>query len=325
MAARYWFLGLFAALAFACGNNGGSNGDGGADDGDGGTTGEPDAFEAIIDAPPFGGSCTVGSGTQCSDCVDNDTDGFIDGFDPQCSGPLDRLEDSFATGIPGDNMDATYQDCFFDGDSGGGNDGCSQHVCCLLQAGGSTPNTNDDVSQCMALAPQSNYAKYDRSKCYQPFGNVPVPTKCTMNCGPLAPPGCDCFGCCTVCDAGGCRDVVLNPAVSPNCTQDTISNNGPDNVDNTGDEPCKRCVQVTNCGSTECAAPTCTDANNPSCCTPCPGQCTDPNNLSTCNPPLPAHCNNQTECPTGYQACAADMSCPAGTYCQSDCCVGIIL
>ena len=327
MAARYWFLGLFAAVAFACGNNGGSNGDGGAgDDGDGGGSGEIDAFEAIIDAPPFGGSCTpVAGAPECSDCVDNDTDGYTDGFDPQCSGPLDRLEGSFETGIPGDNMDATYQDCFFDGDSGGGNDGCSTHVCCLLQAGGSTPNANDDITACMALAPESNYNKYDRNKCYQPFGNTPVPTKCTMNCGPLAPPGCDCFGCCTVCDAGGCRDVVLNPAVSPNCTQDTISNNGPDGQDNTGDEPCKRCTKTANCGSNTCASPTCTDVSNPACCTPCPGQCSDPTNLSTCNPPLPAQCNNMTACPSGYQECAPDGTCPAGTYCQQNCCVGIIL
>src|SRR5687767_8202688 len=121
MAARNWLLGAFAALAFACGNNSGSNdaGGGSGDDDGGGSGTEPDAFEAIIDAPPFGGTCTPNAtAPQCSDCSDNDGDGRIDGFDPECSGPLDRLEDSFATGIPGDNMDSTYQDCFFDGDSG---------------------------------------------------------------------------------------------------------------------------------------------------------------------------------------------------------------
>ncbi len=316
MAARTWFLGVFAALAFACGNNGGSNGDANGGDGDGGGEVIPDSFEAIIDAPPFGGTCTPVSGApQCSDCVDNDGDNRIDGFDPECSGPLDRLEDSFATGIPGDNMDATYQDCFFDGDSGGGNDGCNTHVCCLLQAGGATPSPSDDIAACQALAPGSNYSKYDRNKCYKPFGNVDVPTKCTMNCGPLAPPGCDCFGCCTVCDAMGCDDIILNPAVSPDCDQTNITSPGADGVEGTADDPCKRCVKTANCGSTECAY----DGVS---CTPCPGQC-DAN--GTCNPPLPAACGGTSMCPDGYTACDANGACAAGTYCSSGCCVGILL
>ena len=48
--------------------------------------------------------------------------------------PVDNDEGSFATGIPGDNKDANKQDCFFDGNSGGGDDGCNQHVCCLFGA-----------------------------------------------------------------------------------------------------------------------------------------------------------------------------------------------
>lgn len=311
MAARYWFLGFIAATAFACGNNGGSNGDGdgGTGDGDGGVT-EPDAYEAVIDAPPFGGTCTpVAGAPQCSDCADNDADGKIDGFDPECSGPLDRLEDSFATGIPGDNMDATYQDCFFDGDSGGGNDGCSQHVCCLLQAA--------DVNECGLLAPDSNFSKYEKNKCYQPWGNTPVPSKCTMNCGPLAPPGCDCFGCCTVCNENGCEDIILNPAVSPNCDQSNITDPGADGVEGTGDDPCKRCVKVADCGTTECAY----DGVS---CTPCPGQC-DQNGV--CNPPLPSSCGGQTTCPDGFTPCdTANMNaCPTGTYCTNGCCVGDVI
>lgn len=324
MAPRYWFLGLVAAFAFACGGNSGGNGDGGngSGDGDGGGDGTPDAFEAVIDAPPFSGMCTVGGTTQCADCVDNDADGRIDGFDPECSGPLDRDEATFATGIPGDNMDATYQDCFFDGDSGGGNDGCSQHVCCLLQA--------DDITECSMLAPGSNYNKYEKNKCYQPWGNTPVPSKCTMNCGPLAPPGCDCFGCCTVCNGmvnatspTGCEDVILNPAVSPACDQTNITDPGADGMEGTADDPCKRCVKVADCGTTTCAY----DGVS---CTPCPGQCNDANmngnfDAGECNPALPTSCSGMSTCPTGYQECAADGTCPAGTYCSSGCCVGILL
>jgi hypothetical protein len=254
----------------------------------------------------------VGGDIQCSDCVDNDMDGKIDGFDPECSGPIDDREDSFATGIPGDNIDATMQDCFFDGNSGAGNDGCNQHVCCLLQAGGATMDTSDDVSECtrlMGTGPGKHPDQYVRAQCYQPFGNVPVPTKCTMNCGPLTPPGCDCFGCCTVCqvsnDPTSCRDIILNPAVSPNCDSSNITSNGPDGTDNTGDEPCLRCVKNPNCGSPECGGTSCIL---------CPGQ--DP---STLDP----SCSGQA-CPDGVTQCGTDGSCPMGTYCQTGCCIGII-
>jgi hypothetical protein len=247
-------------------------------------------------------------------------DGKTDGFDPECSGPYDDREDSFATGIPGDNMDATMQECFFDGDSGAGNDGCNQHVCCLLQAGGATMNTNDDQAECARLAPNADSSKYERAKCYKPFGSTDVPDKCKMNCGPLAPPGCDCFGCCTVCqdpsDPTSCRDVALNPQVSPNCDQTNITNPGPDgndaynpttmHYDGTGDEPCKRCYKA-DCGTPECGGETCVL---------CPGQ--DPNT------PLPPSCGGTSTCPQGIMPCAMDGSCPTGTYCQTGCCVGVI-
>ncbi|HEY5951510.1 MAG TPA: hypothetical protein VIV40_38715 [Kofleriaceae bacterium] len=307
MRARYWLFGLWAAALFACGHNGGTT-----DSGNVGPGFDDAGFPIPVDAPPFGGMCTMGGPYQCSDCVDNDTDGKIDGFDPECTGPIDNREDSFATGIPGDNIDATMQDCFFDGNSGGGNDGCNQHVCCLLQAGGATTATTDDVSECKRLAPQSNYSKYKRADCYAPFGNTPVPTKCTMTCGPITPPGCDCFGCCTVCqvatDATSCRDILLNPAVSPNCDASNITDPGMDGTDNTGDEPCKRCVKNPDCGSPECGGSTCIL---------CPGQ--DP---STLDPNL---CGGAV-CPAGITACEpVTNACPAGTYCQTGCCIGQIL
>jgi hypothetical protein len=285
---------LTAAALVSCGDDGGGNGtgDGGNGTGDGGGSG--------IDAPPFGGSCTPGGTVECSDCVDNDSDGKIDGFDPECAGPADDREDSFGTGIPGDNIDSTMQDCFFDGNSGAGDDGCNQHVCCLLQA--------MNVSECMTLAPNSLYNQYDKTKCYQPFGNTPVPTKCTMNCGPLTPPGCDCFGCCTVCqvstDPTSCRDIILNPAVSPNCDSSNITSAGTDGIEGTADDPCKRCVKGT-CGSAECGGATCIL---------CPGQ--DPSTL-------PSSCTGAV-CPSGIMACMADGSCPEGTYCSTGCCIGII-
>ena len=76
-----------------------------------------------------GGKIPVGQ-TQCSDGIDNDGDGKIDYADPECVGPLDNDESSFATGIPGDNMDACKQDCFFDGNSGMGDDHCLWQLQC---------------------------------------------------------------------------------------------------------------------------------------------------------------------------------------------------
>ena len=75
------------------------------------------------------GGIKVGN-PQCSDGIDNDGDGKIDCDDPECVGPLDNDESSFATGIPGDNMDACKQDCFFDGNSGMGDDDCQWQLKC---------------------------------------------------------------------------------------------------------------------------------------------------------------------------------------------------
>jgi hypothetical protein len=250
--------------------------------------------------------------------MDNDSDGKIDGFDPECTGALDDDEATFKTGIPGDNQDATTQDCFFDGNSGQGGGDCNQHVCCLLQAKGTIMGTETqlqaDQRACHELNPTSNQSKYEPAKCYVPFGMVAVPAGCAANCGPLAPPGCDCFGCCTVCqdpnDPMSCRHILLNVAVSPNCNATNITNPGPDGVDNTGDEPCKRCTPNMDCGNPECAA------TDPTSCILCPGQ--DPSTL-------PSSCNGQA-CPDGITACDATTgACPTDTYCYNGCCVSIIL
>src|SRR5262249_43998834 len=107
-------------------------------------------------------------------------------------------------------------------------------------------------------------------------------------------------------DPSSCRDIIVNASVSPNCTQMNITDPGPDGVDNTGDEPCHRCVKNTMCGNSQCGGQTCIL---------CPGQ--DPSTL-------PPTCN-QAQCPTGYQPCAADGSCPLNTYCSNGCCIGTIL
>jgi hypothetical protein len=123
----------------------------------------------------FGGNTTLGT-TACSDGKDNDGDGLSDGFDPECTGPWDNDEDTFATGIPGDNRDPKWQDCFFDGNSGAGDDDCRYASGCLT---GDLPA--DDKS-------------------------CELTDACLKFCAPLTPNGCDCFGCCTI-DVGDGKSV----------------------------------------------------------------------------------------------------------------------
>ncbi len=108
------------------------------------------------------------AGCICSNGIDDDEDGLIDGFDPECTGPYDNDEGSFATGIPGDNRDPKWQDCFFDGNSGAGDDGCRYRTECLT-------------------------GELDQSD-----KNCTLTQECIDYCAPRTPNGCDCFGCCTI-------------------------------------------------------------------------------------------------------------------------------
>lgn len=264
-----------AVIAVGCGNNGGAGGDAGDGDaaiGDGGID-APTGIDAAFDAqvPP---GCVPG-GPQCNNCIDDDHDGFIDGFDIECTGATDNDESSFATGIPGDNIDVTFQDCFFDGNSGSGDDGCEIHVCCLLGA--------PDQASC-PIHPQ----QYDPASCAQPQSD-----RCHQNCFPLTPPGCDCFGCCTLCDpvTNVCVDVVTNPATAPNCDANSL-----------GDPAaCPRCVKTASCNN-PCSAQDCIL---------CPGQTPDD---------LPPTCNGQS-CPAGSAVCGTGVACPAGQFCITGCCI----
>jgi hypothetical protein len=263
------------SLTLGCGGSSGSEVDGspngpGIDAPPGGNT-DDGGNNPAIDATPGGGGEPCGPiEIQCSNCIDDDGDGLIDGLDPHCVSPLDRDESSFATGIPGDNIDAVKQDCFFDGNSGAGDDGCDIHVCCLL-AGECPPEF--------------------RSPPFNP-NNCTLSQKCIDTCGPATPPGCDCFGCCTICHDNECHDVLINPAVAPDCDLDVL-----------GDpSKCPTCNKKTEC-STVC------DNSN---CILCPGQTPDD---------LPAECNNQNQCPDGRTPCSSTADCPGSEYCSVGCCI----
>src|SRR6188508_1749626 len=122
---------LTLLVAPGCGDDGGSaDGDTGDSDGTVIDAGPGDRFPDASTEPPADAGPTGGGGA----CDDGDD--LIDGADPECTGSIDDDESSFETGIPGDNKDDKWQDCFFDGNSGAGDDGCRWHTCCALGAEG---------------------------------------------------------------------------------------------------------------------------------------------------------------------------------------------
>ena len=146
----------------------GGDGNGAAGDNGSGTTGGSSSSGGASSQGGTGTAGTTSGTTACNNGKDDDNDGLIDGFDPECTGPFDNDEGSFATGIPGDNSDPKWQDCFFDGNSGAGDDGCRYATGCLT---GELPQTHPDCKLSAA---------------------------CIKYCARLTQNGCDCFGCCTV-------------------------------------------------------------------------------------------------------------------------------
>lgn len=249
-------------------NDGGNNPgtDGGNNPGtDGGNTPGTDGGVE----PP---DCDDPEATQCNNCIDDDNDGLTDGEDPHCITAADDDEFTFATGLPGDNRDPK-PDCFFDGDSGMGNDGCSIDLCCLL--GTCAPGTNCSVTQ-----------------------------KCIDFCAPATPVGCDCFGCCTICWDGTCRDVLTIIDSTPEWDCNDLENNLEDPV------KCPQCTKVTECSSS------CDQDGQNADCILCPGQSPDE---------LPDSCNMQNQCPDNRQVCSDTVACPIGQYCTSGCCAAIVI
>lgn len=247
-------------------------GDGGGGLGDGGGGGLGDGGYFAGDGAP--GTCIPlvldgGVSPQCADCLDNDGDGKIDAFDPECAGPLDNDEATFGTGIPGDNQDACKQDCFFDGNSGSGDDKCTWDLRC------------DQANVSAATCP------YDPD-----FKNCPgpQPEACRTFCAPLAPNGCDCFGCCSVPKADG---GVANVRLADTCSSTTL------------DDPTK-CTPCT--PSTDCRNPCDT-------CELCIGKATLP---PECAAAADGGAGNTC---TGGIACNAQTPCPQGNYCLTGCCV----
>jgi hypothetical protein len=277
-----------AGLGNDSGGSGGSrSGSGGSGGGslDGGVL-DPNAPTGTVDgggATPNGLLLCGDRACQCSDGIDNDGDGFADGFDFKCTGPLDDDESSFSTGIPGDNRDPFWQDCFFDGNSGAGDDKCRYHTECL------TGVRDPSHSSCTVVQ------------------------ACIDFCQPRTPNGCDCFGCCTVrLPDGSDLSIVLSSACDPEhldrcttCTPSTQCNN------ECGE--CELCPGKTIADLPQSCSPPSTGGSGGV------GGIggTGGNTGGTGGSGTPVTCDN------GAPVCLSQEWCPAGTYCSWGCCTSI--
>ena len=152
----------------------------------------------------------------CGDALDNDGDGLIDYADPECTTPCDDAEVSFQTDLPGQNEDCK-SDCYFDENTGVGDDQCQQNLRCDGENPGALIGCDYDPEFKMC--------------------EVAVEDTCLSSCVPLVPNGCDCFGCCEI----GDRTVYLDG--SPDCRLDNL-------------EACQSCTLNTECAN-PCEAEKC--------------------------------------------------------------------
>jgi hypothetical protein len=222
--------------------------------------------------------------TQCSDGIDNDHDGLIDYDDPECVGPNDNDESSFATGIPGDNVDACKQDCFFDGNSGMGDDHCLWQLKC------------DPLSTTASCPYDQAYAAAHQTECSISSSQSQT---CIDSCRKLVPNGCDCFGCCVI--PGAPNPIRL----AATCTAAKF-----------GDPTaCPACTQVTQCANPCEHCEICLGKPTlPADCGP-----TGAGGRTTYPPPV---CPGTAQ-PCGPGGIDPAL-CPAGTGCLTGCCTAIV-
>jgi hypothetical protein len=142
--------------------------------GDGaGSTDAADNTDASFQCVP---SDCAGQVLQCANCIDDDADGLVDEEDPDCLGPCDNAEDRLTLNVIGEAQ-GCQQDCFFDENSGQGDDSCRWDVRCYMGSGGNACPFNSAMVGSASCPNSQNGA-------------------CTSSCLPITPNGCDCFGCC---------------------------------------------------------------------------------------------------------------------------------
>jgi hypothetical protein len=246
----------------------------------------------------------------CGDGLDNDGDKLVDALDPDCTGPCDNSEGSFEIAIPGANMDNCKQDCYWDDDSGDGNDGCAwTHKC--------DPKDPSKTLKC----------PYDASYTGCPKSQSAL---CLSTCLKITPNGCDCFGCCEIwTPAGKYKDTVFLGS-GPTCTAKTPQN-------------CFACTQVKDClatcgpcqlclGKTPdqipawCYGPQKPDGGPPKTDGPKSDAILKPDQAKDLKPPWDGwkppdlFVPTWPWCPLGVTPCLTNAQCPPSYYCITGCC-----
>jgi hypothetical protein len=229
---------------------------------------EPDAGPGMVISFEAGIVFCGNHRCQCSDGVNNsDNDELIDGFDPECTGAADDFEGHFGTGATGEDNDRKpCQDCFFDKNVGK-DDGCSRPRACSTD----------------------RFATSNGNMCGGGGCSVAADSQCVATCKPLAPNGCDCFGCCSVYKALKNNGyAIYNVLLRASCS-----------VEYLGDPAkCPSCVPAEDCLNP------CDD------CELCPGRTT-----------VSASCaSSRPLCPS-TKTCTAASGCGASEYCLQGCCI----
>lgn len=196
---------------------------------------------------------------KCGDCIDNDGDNRVDAEDPECTGPCDDDEQYFYGGLPSQSGGSCRRDCYFDRDSGGGNDRCEwSYTCDPLSKAPDYPPTGDPA------------CAYAASGSCDELGRTQSGT-CLDVCLPVTPNGCDCFGCCEL-------PARSNHFVWLGTTRGGVASCDSEHVnDPTACAPCtpvtsclNQCEDCEVCAGTTTTGPRCT-ATTPTCSygTPC--------------------------------------------------------
>lgn len=316
-----------------------TGGTAGSSSGDGGTAGNGGSTSGGAGGAAGSDAGTAGSGAWsgmdggfvqaaceghiylCGDTIDNDGDGLVDWQDPDCLGPCDNSENGLNLGIPGgDGPDCTV-DCYWDSNSGTGNDGCYwNHQC-------------DPLSVAPNYFPES----WNGAKCaHDPKANTPgtslscddllknQPESCLKMCPQLTPNGCDCFGCCVLYKEGKEYGPVWLGTEDGNgnftCQLDKLGAM----PQSEQDKACAPCTQVQNecyngCGKCEICIGKTIDDLPPECFPPVDGG-------TDADPPPDSGSDSGTpplQCPDGVQPCGlpGQALCEVGWSCITGCCV----
>ena len=247
--------------------------------GEAGSPASPDGDAAAPGAAPcVPVSCGQSTPFACGNCEDDDGDGWVDASDPECLGPCDDSELELYSGVESPVTGSCRSDCYFDRNSGSGDDGCSWSYRC------------DPGSVAPAYPPTGSVmCSYEPSLPACQPGSAELDA-CRGGCLALTPNGCDCFGCCEL-PAGSDRFVWLgSPQIGEaRCEIATSSDS----------DACRPCTPVFECqnpceecelciGKTELPA-TCSGAPGPAC----------PDGVRSCDPRTGAGCSVLEYCITG--------------------------